>query len=101
MVIFKELSCGGVETKESDTILNGWKIYPNNNEMLKRLRDLYYFEELLEIIGYDEQCEEEEEFKALNRLEKTDYDQFVECVEHYCCENGSFEESLLLNKRVN
>lgn len=100
MKLFREIQGGGIETMESNKLVKGWKKYPNEEKLLKRLRMWYSFQDLLDIIGYTEDKEEEqyEDFAGFRELKSISYGFFVDAVERYCI-NSNFEEYLLLDNR--
>ena len=99
MKLFREIQGGGIETMESNKLVKGWKKYPNEEKLLERLRVWYSFQDLLDIIGYTEDKEEEqyEDFADFRELKSINYGRFVDAVERYCINNGNFEECLLLD----
>lgn len=101
MKLFREIQGGGIETMESNKLVKGWKKYPNEETLLERLRVWYSFQDLLDIIGYTEDKEEEqyEDFADFRELKSINYGVFVDAVERYCINNGNFEECLLSDNR--
>lgn len=99
MKLFREIQGGGIETMESNKLVKGWKKFPNEETLLERLRVWYSFQDLLDIIGYTEDKEEEqyEDFADFRGLKSINYGFFVDAVERYCINNGNFEECLLLD----
>lgn len=101
MKLFREIQGGGIETMESNKLVKGWKKFPNEETLLERLRVWYSFQDLLDIIGYTEDKEEEqyEDFADFRELKSINYGFFVDAVERYCINNGNFEECLLSDNR--
>lgn len=98
MEIYRSLECGGFETKESETLLDGWKLYPSHEERVETLKSLYDYDEVAEVLGYYDGSMDEEEFKMINQFENVDARKFVNTIYNLGADNGNFEESILLKE---
>lgn len=97
LLLFRKLKTGGVETIKSETLIEGYEIYPTIEEKIERLKNLYSVGEVAEIIGY---YDETLDCEKLEILADTDMNAWIEEIYKLGAENGNFEDAILLNETI-
>lgn len=100
MIQFRKLETGGVEVKNSETLIEGYEIYPTIEEKIERLKNLYCVQDVSEVIGYLDESNPDLDYSLLDKLLENDRNAWVEEIYKIGAENGNFEEAILLNETI-